>query len=131
MAQPKGIEWIWPPIVDSASAQKASKQGIWASAWCAGVTILLVVLGSLGIQMLNFNMWALFDAFIFIVIGYGIDKMNRVAAVSGLGLYLLERIDMWATHDPKNPIIAVIISIMFINSIRGIFAYHKFGKETT
>lgn len=131
MTLPKRLEWIWPSIVDSASAQKASKQGLWASAWCAGATIIFVILSHLGIQMFNFDMWALFDAFLFIVIGWGIYKMNKIASVAGLVLYLLERIVMWTEYGPKNPAAAIIISLMFINSIRGNSAYHKFKKEQT
>ena len=129
MTLPKRLEWIWPSIVDSTSAQKASKQGLWASAWCAGATIIFVVLSRLGIQMFNFDMWALFDAFLFIVIGWGIHKMNRIASISGFVLYLLERISMWTEYGLKNPAIVIIISLMFINAIRGTFAYHKFSKE--
>lgn len=131
MAFPKQIEWIWPSIVDTTSAQKASKQGLWASAWCAGATIFFVVLARLGSQMFNFDMWALLDAFLFIAIGWGIYKMNRIAAIAGLALYILERISMWSEHGPKNPAIAIFITLMFINSIRGIFAYHKFTKAQT
>ena len=127
MEFPKQI-WIWPSIVDTTSAQKASKQGLWASALCAGATIFFVVLAQLGTQMFNFDMWALLDAFLFIVIGWGIYKMNRIAAVAGLALYILERISMWSEYGTKNPAIAIFITLMFINSIRGIFAYHKLNK---
>lgn len=131
MALPKQIEWIWPSIVDTTSAQKASKQGLWASAWCAGATIIFVVLSLLGFQMFNFDMLALFDAFLFIIIGWGIYKVNRIAAIAGLSLYILERILMWTEHGPKNPAVAIFITLMFINSVRGIFAYHKFAKAQT
>ena len=117
MAFPKQIEWIWPTIVDTTTAQKASKQGLWASAWCAGATIVFVVLAQLGTQMFNFDMWALLDAFLFIVIGWGIYKMNRIAAVAGLVLYIIERLSMWSEQGPKNAAIAIFITLMFINSI--------------
>lgn len=128
MAFPKQIEWIWPAIVDTTTAKKASKQGLWACAWCAGATIVFVVLAQLGAQLFNFDMSALWDAFLFIVIGWGIYKMNRIAAVAGLALYILERLYMWSEHGPKNPAVAIFITLLFINSIRGIFAYHKLNK---
>ncbi|HAK87589.1 MAG TPA: hypothetical protein DHV16_09260 [Nitrospiraceae bacterium] len=128
MALPKNIEWIWPSIVDTTTAQKASKQGLWASAWCAGATIVFVVLAQFGSQMFNFDSSALLDAFLFIIIGWGIYKMNRIAAVAGLALYIIERLYMWSASGPKNPAIAIFITLMFINSIRGIFAYHKIKK---
>lgn len=130
MANYKRVEWIWPPVTDAASAQKAPKQGIWACAWCAGATLFLVLLSVIGVRLFDFDMWALVDALLFIVIGWAIYKMNRFAAIAGLALYIIERAVMWAEHGPKNPVIALIISLMFINSIRGIFAYHKYRKKT-
>lgn len=130
MAIYKRFEWIWPPVSDAASAQKASKQGLWACAWCAGATLFLVLLSVLGVRLLEFDMWALLDVLLFIVIGWGIYKMSRFAAIAGLALYIIERAAMWAEYGPKNPVMALIISLMFINSIRGIFAHHKYRKET-
>lgn len=125
----KSAEWIWPSIVDTISAQKASKQGLLASSWCAGATIFLVILAKLGEQVASFDMLALADAFLFILIGWGIYKLYRFAAIAGLALYILERISMWVEHGPKNPVIALIIMLMFVNAIRGIFAYHNFIKQ--
>lgn len=127
----KQREFIWPSVIDTTTAQNASKQGLWASAFCAGATIVFVVLAQLGAQMFNFDMWALLDAFLFVVIGWGIYKMNRIAAIAGLILYILERISMWSEHGAKNPAIAIFITLMFINSIRGTFAYHKINKSQT
>jgi hypothetical protein len=131
MALSQRIEWIWPPILDTTSAQKASKQGLWASAWCAGATIVFVILSRVGMQMYGIDIWALFDAFLFIIIGWGIYKMNRMASVAGLALYILERIVMWSEYGPKNPAIALLITLMFSNSVRGSFGYHKFAQQQT
>jgi hypothetical protein len=128
MGMHKRVEWIWPPLTDTASAQKASKQGLLACTWCAGATLFLVVLSILGVRLFDFDMWALIDALLFIVIGWGIYKMNRFAAIAGLALYIIERAFMWFEYGPKNPVIALIISFMFVNSIRGIFAYHRHRK---
>ena len=129
MAIYKRAQWIWPSVTDMVSAQKASRQGLWACTWCAGATLFLVVLSVLGVRLFDFDMWALLDVLLFIVIGWGIYKMNRFAAVAGLVLHIIERADMWAEYGPKNPVIALLISLMFINSIRGIFAYHRHRKE--
>lgn len=129
MAIHRRVEWIWPTITDIPSAQKASKQGLWASAWCAGATLVFVVLSVFGVSLYGFDLWALIDVLFFILIGWGIYKMNRFAAVAGLTLYIIERAAMWSEYGPKNPIVAILISLMFINSIRDIFAYHRYGKE--
>ena len=129
MPDNKKFNWVWPNIIDKNTAQKASQQGYWACILCAGATILLVAINYFGTDLLNFTPWALGDAFLFIVIGWGIYKMNRFAAVSGLALYILERVSMWSEHGPKNPILAIFFTLMFINSVRGIFAYHKYRKD--
>jgi len=119
--------YFWPSIVDATSAIRASRQGIWASCFCAGATIFFVLLGVFGVRG-GFDILSLVDASMFIVIGWGIYKMNRFAAVSGLALYILERIIMWSQYGPKNPAMAIILTLMFINSARGIFGYHKLTK---
>ena len=129
MADNKKFNWLWPYITDTETAQKASQQGYWACIFCAAATILLVAINYFGTNLLNFTPWALLDAFLFIIIGWGIFKMNRFAAVAGLALYIIERISMWAEHGPKNFVMAIIITLMFINSVRGVFAYNKYLKK--
>jgi hypothetical protein len=129
MAFTKKVDWIWPSITDTISAEKASKQGLWACAWCAGATLLFVVLSAFGISLLGFDMWALIDALLFILIGWGIYKMNRFAANAGLALYIIERAAMWSEYGPNNPVMAIVITLMFINSVRGIFAHHRYARE--
>ncbi len=127
MAAKKGMNWIWPKVIDLKTAKLANRQGVWASSFVAIVTAFVVCLGSAGIQLFEFtsSSWALIDACIFGVIALGIHKMSRIASVGGLGLYLIERADMWISYGPKNLLIAGLLVLMFINSIRGTFAYHR------
>ena len=129
MDQRKGIVWIWPVIVDVETARRVSRQGFWAATWVAGVTALLALLSTLGVNIWNFDLYALVDALIFAIIGWGIHRLSRTAAVAGICLYLLERAYMWATFGPKNPFVAAIFILMFINGVRGTFAFHKFSRE--
>jgi hypothetical protein len=122
--------WFWPHITDADSAKKASKQGYWACAFCVGTTLLFVGLGLLGKGVLDVDLSALLDVLIFMVIGWGIYKMNRVAAVAGLMFYLFERISVWAEYGLGNPGITAIVCLMFVNSVRGTLEYHKYRKET-
>lgn len=125
------LKWIWPAIFDATSAENAAKQGFWAALYCCVATIILVVLASSGVQLGGFNLYALTDAFLFAVIGFGIWKKSRTAAIAGLLLYVIERIDAWMTSGPKSPVMALIITLFFIHSVRGTFALHKFKKEQT
>lgn len=123
------FKWTWPAISDAASAVYVAKYGFWAVLYCAASTIVLVILNSFGAQIGNYDMNALADAFLFTIIGYGIWKMSITAAVAGLALYILERSYAWATSGPKNPIVAIIFTLLFIHSVRGTFLYHKFKKQ--
>jgi hypothetical protein len=130
--------WFWPRITDADSAKKASRQGYWACALIAGTKLLLVVLGLLGSGLLSVNLSSLDEvlAFItivlaFIIIGWGIYKMNRFAAVAGTLLYLFYIwILIWTKTEPGPFGVESIICLMFVNSVRGTLEYHKYRKET-
>ena len=120
--------WVWPHITDADSAKKASKQGYWACAFCAGTTLLFVVLSLFGKGLLDVDLSALLDVLVFMIIGWGIYKMNRFAAVAGLIFYLFERVSVWSEYGPSHGLVA-IVCLMFINSVRGTLAYQKYRKE--
>jgi hypothetical protein len=114
----KWKNWIWPVITDRESAKKAIRQGFWAAILAAilNVTFALVGISGLG---------ALVDATFFAIIAFGIYQMSRAAALIGLVYYFFTRIGWWSSHW-QNLWLAVLITVMFINSIRGTFAYYKF-----
>ena len=79
---------FWPTLVDSDTAKKASRQGFYASIFCVLATVIISVLGSAGIQLFDFNLWALVDATLFAIIAWRLYKMSRAASIAGLILYL-------------------------------------------
>jgi hypothetical protein len=103
-----------------------------------GTNLLLVVLGLFGKGPLNVNLSSPDDMLAaitilsaFIIIGWGIYKMNRFAAVAGILLYLfLIWIRIWTGTEPGSSTLGVIICLMFVNSVRGTLEYHKYRKET-
>lgn len=114
----KGLDWVWPSIVDVATAKKAANQGFWAAIFNAIVTITMTLLGT-------FTIWSLIDAVLFAAIAFGIYKTYRAASIIGLCLYILERVDSWISFGLPNttPRVAtfIILTLMFINSVRGTF----------
>ena len=117
---------LWPEIRDEDSARYAAKQGMVGALVVAGVTALVSFLGTMG-----FSLWSLLDAAVFVAIGVGIWRMSRAAAVAGLVVFLIERVQMAAAHPDqasKGVVMGVIITIAFINGIRGTFAYHRFTR---
>ncbi|HEV8485393.1 MAG TPA: hypothetical protein VGV87_17755 [Blastocatellia bacterium] len=124
-------QW-WPEIRDLESARKAAIQGFAAA-------ILNVVIG------LAFAAWAAFKAVffglnaaalliaavIFGAIAIGIWRLSQVAAVAGLVLFLPEVI-WWLLNDHsvtdivRTLISAIVFGLLFVNGIRGTFAYRRF-----
>lgn len=104
---------------------------MWAALFCGGVTILGAVLGAAGIRAVPsgaVDARALLDAGLYLAVAWGIYKLNRVAAVAGLALYLGERLYAWAEVGLRSPIVAVILTLCFVHGVRGAFAYHRFGR---
>lgn len=121
---------LWPSIHDIDSTKDAIKQGTIASGLIAIVTAIFATASVLGYEIIDgFSFEAIFDALIFTVIGWGIHKKSRAAALSGLFIYVVERLYMWSNYGLKNPIIAFFITLMFINSIRGTISYHDYRKS--
>ena len=138
MESKEGFHWrlvsrfalVWPSITDQVSAKKASRQGLLACACCAGATILCVLLGYFGPPRTD----ALVDALLFILIGWGIHRISRFAAVAGLLLFILERVFEWLNYGRGNTVVALLLALAFtlafINSVRGTFAYHRYSGKT-
>ncbi len=122
----KGLAWVWPAITDTTSAETAAKQGLWAAVWCAGVTALLATLSLAGISVFSgIDASSYVDALLFALIAWRIHHCSRVAAVAGLALYVFERVYAWINGIPQGSVMVVVLTLMFIHSIRGTYAYHR------
>lgn len=116
----------WPEIRDEATARTAAKNAAGAAAFCAVITAVIAYFG-----WLRVTREAMIDAVLFAVIGWGIYKMSRVAAVAGLVLYVFERI--YAVIQPgahSNVFSMIIFTALFIGGVRGTFYFHKLRKGT-
>ena len=78
---------------------------------------------------MGFDPSALVDAALFAIVAWGLWKKSRAAAVSGLLLYAIERLYMWSTVGMQNPIVPVLLTLMFINGVRGTFAWKRLARE--
>ncbi len=118
--------WFYPQITDLESAREASHQGVWACAAVAGVTLLFYGLTHFNINPLRLTSYALIDSALFLLLGVGIYRKSRTAAVLGLALYVLERIFGSIEYGFKGSAVLVLVVIAFVNSVRGTFAYRKY-----
>ena len=121
--------WIHPAITDEATAKKAARQGVWACGIIAGATLILYFLTYADFNPFNLDEYALIDISLFTLIGWGIYRMSRVAAISGLLLYALEQVVTWMEFGFKPSVHIVLISMAFANSIRATFAFQRFSES--
>jgi hypothetical protein len=112
-------ELFWPDISDLVAAETAAKNGMYAAFLVSGMTSLYAVTG-MGPRL------SLADALLFLVIGMGIRKMSRLAAVVGFVLYLIEQGDAIAHGRGSYTVfLLIIISAIFLGSVRATFSFHR------
>jgi hypothetical protein len=87
--------------------------------------IVAIVTAALAIFV---NHAAFLDAGLFALIGLGLRKALRTAAVGGFVLYILEQIaNIVAGQIPS--VVAILISIILFNGIRAAYAYQRFCRS--
>jgi hypothetical protein len=121
-------KWYWEDVSDVSGAEKAMSGGMWAALFVAGITSLVVALSFAGVKLFGIGASALLDAAIFAAIAFGIKRRSRFAAVAGLILYILERLYMMQRTGAGGLVMGVIFTLLFINAVRGAFAYHKMNE---
>jgi hypothetical protein len=110
---------LWPDIRTVPGILSVIDTGKIAAFAVGGITCLAVLLK-----------WApaasLVDAVLFVAIGYGIARKSRVCAILGLSLYLSGQIlAYWTGRGGWNIILFIIITFLFLNSVRATFAHHR------
>jgi len=73
----KTFSWVWPAVESLEGAKAATRQGFWAAIFCASLTVILSLLGVLGIQVfreygLEFDLWSLFDVGLYGLIAWAL-----------------------------------------------------------
>ncbi len=112
----------WPKITDLKSAKAAALYGLTVSLWVAGVTTFSVIT-----HFLEFS--SSVDVVIFLILGWGIYKLSRTAAVLALIIYVWGQADYWLRHGSQNWFMVGILALFYIHSIRGTFVYHRLYKK--
>ena len=116
-------------ITNMQEAKKVAREGFIASMAVSIITTIGIIISMTGVDFLGLDLFAFLDVAIFLIIGFGIYKISRIAAVLGLCLYLFEQISMILVSG-RFSWMMIIFTLAFCNSIRGTFAYHKFKKLT-
>jgi hypothetical protein len=129
------MSWYWNEIGDKDSAKYATTTAVWISYLLAVVVALIAVYRIYhheSVDGVNGGL-ALLDAALFSVIGWRISRLSRAWAVVGLCFYLLEWSISVATRaftagDVPRDILAIVFLAVYVNAVRGTFAYHKRAK---
>ena len=124
---------MWPVIDSPEAARWAVKQGFGAALFCTVVTAGIAIWSHYSTDMAamsGLDIFALADAALFLFIAVGLHFNSRVAAVLGLGFYLLERALVIGNTQPSTVVMIVIIIVCFISAVRGTFAFHRFKRDT-
>lgn len=118
---------LWPSVSTWQGGEKAAKQGVWAAIFIAALSLALSIYSIRVDKILDDDMAAglLIQGLIFTAVAFGMYKRSRVAAIFGLGWYvLIQAIEAW--DGEKFPdIIAILLALMLVTGTRGIFAVHR------
>jgi hypothetical protein len=129
------LRWVWPRIDSLETAAEARKAGIFVAGLIAAGTIVLALSAPATRQnddVLDACVLLLIGAGFYALIGWGIYKYSRFAAVSGL---LLVVDGMWEAYSSAGrwgfeaTILSAILASAFANGVRGTFAWHHYRKK--
>jgi len=108
-----------PDLSNDVSALTVCHSASWACFIVAIVTAALAIF---------VNHAAFLDAGLFALIGLGLRKALRTAAVGGFVLYILEQIaNIVAGQIPS--VVAILISVILFNGIRAAYAYQRLRRS--
>jgi hypothetical protein len=126
--------FFWPDVSTLDGAHWAARQAAHAAAFVAVATGIAATLALLGVQfvkMLGINGWSLVDAGIFAIVAFYLYKDSRVAAWTGLVLFVVERVFMLMTVPAARtgPVMAIAFILAFVGGVRGTMSLHRL-KQT-
>ena len=116
-------ELFWPRIENDVAAITAARNAMYTS--------FLVMAGSVFLAI--YNSWAWLDVALFLMIGIGIRQLSRVAAVTGLILYLIGWITTMAVilrgGSFGGLVSRVIVTAIFIGGVRAAFFANRVEND--
>lgn len=118
----------WPSVENRPKAKDTARQGAWAAVTVSVVTAVVATIALISDEEIaGTDAWAYIDAAIFAAIGFGIFRLSRFAATAGLALFVLQRFVL--AFQFRGLIFAVILTLAFVNGVRGSFTYHELTEK--
>ena len=118
----------WPSVENRPKAKDTARQGAWAAVFVSVATAIGATVALLSDEEIEgISAWAYVDALLFGAIAVGIFRLSRFAAAAGLALYLFERFVFG--FQLRGLLIAMVVTLAFVNGIRGTFTYHELTEK--
>jgi hypothetical protein len=117
--------WFWPKVSDRKNAQFAINE-----AFCVAIALAVIAAVFATIQVMQssedgFDAEPFVSIVVFSAIAFGIHRRSRIAAISGLVLYLVGCGYAWVRFGPNFGVIPVLVALAMVHGVRGTFAFQK------
>ena len=117
--------WFWPKVKDRKNALFAIQEAYCVAAALGVITAIFAVLGFMRGTSEGLDVEALASALLFGGAAFGIYRKSRIAAVTGLVIYLAGRGYAWVRIGPSMGVIPVLVTLALLHGVRGTFAYQR------
>jgi hypothetical protein len=125
------VKWYWPAMTSLANAERATR-------WAFGTAMVLTAIQTAGslLPMTGIGIGGFLDVSAFLALGYGVKRKSRVCALVLLSYFIIAKVIDVVIALVKNHrvgslgglAIVCLTGLLFLNGVRGTFAYHKFNK---
>jgi hypothetical protein len=118
--------WFWPNVAIRRQAQYAINEAFGAAALIALLTAVLAAMSDSGDSIPGVDSSAYAAAIVFAGIAFGIYRRSRIAAVTGLVLYVLGRVYLIYLSSRLGSVFwSFVIAMALVNGVRGTIAHHR------
>jgi len=118
VTEKKRSRWrtFWPEVADIGGADEAIRLGYWTCSLVAGLTAVVALFG---------QTWSgLVDALVFALLGLGLKRKWRSAAVAASLLFALNVV-ISLSRSPLVGVLTVIFFVCLLSGVRGTFAHRR------
>ncbi len=117
--------WLWREINEVEDATKAVLYAYIATVIIVVFKVAVVFSKLSDISVFYSSLNSLLDAAVYLFMGIAVKKFSRVAAVAVLLFFLYDRLVIASDLNFLQMTVATVVSMIFINAIKGTFYYHK------
>jgi len=118
-------DWVWLKVDSRRRAQNAIEEGFWAAIFVSAMTAVYLLINALK-DPEQVTLGELLGIVLFGSLALGIRYRSRAAALAALILYVLDRVYAISSGAHGNLVLPLLITLTFLNAVRGTLAYHSF-----